>query len=99
MTTYAYIEIRFNAPLDVWNQMPHTFVKVTHPDGSSTEYGYVPKSPNTPISDGKIDITGSKILGIEDHPYMGGSNRIPLTQYQYEMFRADVDSTAINPGE
>ena len=99
MTTYAYIEIRFNAPLDVWNQMPHTFVKVTHPDGSSTEYGYVPKSPNTPISDGKIDITGSKILGIEDHPYMGGSNRIPLTQYQYEMFMAYVDSTAINPGE
>jgi len=45
--------------VDFWgtDAIPHTFLSVTHPDGSTTEYGLVPKN-GTLYDEGKIDITG-----------------------------------------
>ena len=38
--------------------LPHTFIKVTHPDGSVEEFGLVPKTGGSLIGAGNIDITG-----------------------------------------
>lgn len=37
--------------------MPHSFLSVTHPDGTITEYGLVPAIEGSPFNAGKIDIT------------------------------------------
>lgn len=38
--SYAQVEVR----VDVYGQdgLPHTFLHVTHPDGSTSQYGLVP---------------------------------------------------------
>lgn len=45
--------------------IPHTFLVVTHPNGSTTEYGFLPAIPLTPSSIGHVAITG--VPGVKAH--------------------------------
>lgn len=44
--------------VDIVGLIPHTFLRVTHPDGRIVEYGLVPKKEQSPFGPGKINVTG-----------------------------------------
>lgn len=39
--------------------LPHTFIEVTHPDGTTTEYGFAPSTGGELLGAGKVYITGT----------------------------------------
>lgn len=51
--------------------LPHTFLFITHPDGSTSEYGLVPAKSGSISGDGRIDRTGDYVEGryIDPHEY------------------------------
>lgn len=77
--------------------IPHTFLSVTHPDGSRTEYGLVPATPMSPWGIGKIDITGPDSAFGEPHEYDLTGPKIPLTDDQYQDLMRDIEASIRNP--
>lgn len=82
MTTQANVQMRVD--LGGADNIPHTFILVTHPDGSQTEYGLVPATSMSPAGPGKIDITGpDSPTGMPHESDMSGP-KIPLMDEQYQ---------------
>lgn len=76
-------------------KMPHTFIVVTHPDGSTSEHGLVPKNDGSPWGEGKIDNTGTG--DVEPHEYDYQTDPINLTPDQYEALKDRIEKDSLNP--
>lgn len=76
--------------------MPHSFLSVTNPDGSTTEYGLVPAVEGSPFNKGKIDITGSNTPhGAHEKSFIG--EPIQLTNEQYSRLMNSINNAIANP--
>jgi len=85
--------MRVDVGLRPGNINPHTFISVTHPDGSQTEYGLIPASPGDPSGPGKIEVTDAK----NPQPYDLSGPKTPLTDQQYRDLMRDIDNSIQNP--
>jgi hypothetical protein len=83
------------------NYRPHTFLIITHPDGSVVEYGLVPSDPqpdnwldyrNWP---GHIEKTGTG--GIQPHEAEYYSNDYPLSGIEYQNLMNAIAADEANP--
>lgn len=75
--------------------IPHTFILVTHPDGSTTEYGLVPLHNGEPSDLGRIDITGTGDTGPHESTFAGEIQS--MTQTQYDQLMNYINMSIINP--
>ena len=81
------VEIR----VDVFGEdgIPHTFLKVTNPDGSIDYFGFAPQQSGAPFGPGEVFF--------EDHEYQFSSGEISLTQQQYINLMDGIAESIINP--
>jgi hypothetical protein len=78
--------------------MPHSFLSVTHPDGTITEYGLVPAVDGSPFNAGKIDITGPNTPHREHEKSFVGEP-VQLTTEQYDKLMNIINDAVVNPPE
>ena len=93
MSGQASVQMRVDVGLRPGNINPHTFISVTHPDGSQTEYGLIPASPGDPSGPGKIEVTDAK----NPQPYDLSGPKTPLTDQQYRDLMRDIENSIQNP--
>ena len=75
--------------------IPHTFLVVTHPNGTVSEYGLVPAAHGTMSGAGRIDLTGSG--GVPPHEYQFATPATPLTGPQYSALIDFIGGSVVNP--
>lgn len=93
MSGQASVQMRVDVGLRPGNINPHTFISVTHPDGSQTEYGLIPASPGDPSGPGKIEVTDAK----NPQPYDLAGPKTPLTDQQYRDLMRDIENSIQKP--
>jgi trimeric autotransporter adhesin len=76
--------------------IPHSFLAVTHPDGSTVEYGLVPAEHLSVSGPGMIDQTGPGV-GEAPHEYNVGGPVQTLTQDQYQGLMDKINHDIASP--
>jgi Ca2+-binding RTX toxin-like protein len=97
MSGQASVQIRVDIGLRPGNTYPHTFISVTHPDGSQTEYGFIPASPGDPSGPGKIEVTGPDSDARQSSPYDIAGPNTSLSDQQYRDLMGGIDNSINNP--
>lgn len=72
--------------------IPHTFLKLTAPDGSEYSYGFAPET--------SLDLDGpGMIYDDSGHPYDIASDKYSLSDIQYGNLAAFINNSIDNPGD
>ncbi len=64
---------------DGYDYIPHTFIKITGPDGSVSVYGFAPEQHGEMFGAGKV-------YDDADHEYQISSGPLAMTVNQYDKF-------------
>ena len=75
--------------------IPHSFLAVTHPDGTVTEYGLVPATHGSMSGPGEIDLTGIGL--VEPHEYTFASQAASISDTQYANLIGFIGGSILSP--
>ena len=85
--SYAKVEVMVDNGIG-GDWIPHTFLKITNPDGTFSYAGFAPK---------ETGLTGDGYIDKEEHSFDISSGPIPISETEYNALKSIIDNASTNP--
>jgi hypothetical protein len=85
--SYAKVEVMVDNGIG-GDWIPHTYLKITDPDGTFSYAGFAPK---------ETGLTGDGYINDEGHPFDTSSGPISISETEYNALKSIIDNATTNP--